>query len=468
MATEPEYPGVYTLETVGSESLIVGVPTAITAFVGQTKQGPIGEPLGISSWLEYETTFGGIWPGSRLAENVQEYFANGGEQAVIVRVAARAKVAECRLPTSGRPMVLIAANPGAWGNELSVQVEAGHNSDGFHLTVLKGELVAESFRDVSTKTVKRILSENSRLLRARSGTRGAPVDTQAGGIPLSGGSDGVPVTDAGFFGPSGLGSLAASGLFNSLVIPNPVGRDFGARVFETARGLCESRGAMFILDPPSSWSTSDDAIRGNIELGIHSSHVVVYFPRWGHGPGAIAGVWARVDGQHGPWRAPAGIDAVLNGAAVKPSLKLRSADVSALDRCGVNAIIERPNGNWLVWGARTLAADPEWKYIPVKRLALFLEQSVREGLAWAVFEPNGEPLYAKIRFVVTDFLQRLFLLGAFQGRSAKDAYFVQCGRETVTQNDLQNGYLILRVGFAPLRPAEFLIFQILLSVGPTL
>ncbi len=467
MASDPSYPGVYIMETLPPQSLIVGVPTAIAAFVGQTKQGPVGEPLGISSWSEFEATFGGIWAGSKLAENVQEYFANGGQQAMIVRVAARAKAAECLLQTSGRPLVLMAANPGAWGNELSVQVEAGLNSGGFHLTVLKNGVVAEAFRDMSAKTLKRVLSANSRLLRVRSGERGVPVNTHAVGLPLGGGSDGVAVIDAGFSGPRGLGSLAASGMFNILVVPNPEGRDFGARVYQVARGLCESRGAMFILDPPSSWGTSDDVVRGIAKLDIQSSHVVAYFPRWGHGPGAIAGVWARTDGQHGPWKAPAGTEALLLGVGC-PKFKLRSEEISALERCCVNAIAERPDGDWSIWGARTLAADLEWKYIPVKRLALFMAQSLRDGLGWVVFEPNGEPLYAKVRMVATDFLHRLFLMGAFQGQSARDAYFVQCGHETVTQTDLQNGYLILRVGFAPLRPTEFLIFQILLSAGPSL
>ncbi|MBM3738568.1 MAG: phage tail sheath family protein [Acidobacteria bacterium] len=223
-----------------------------------------------------------------------------------------------------------------------------------------------------------------------------------------------------------------------------------------AIALCESRRAMLILDPPAAWSSTADALRLAPGAAPQSANVALYFPRIGprEPSGAIAGVIARTDANRGVWAAPAGFSAALTG--VPPlSLMLTDPEVAALTRAGINALRELPGVGSLVWGARTRSADSEYKYIPVRRLALFIEESVYQGTEWVVFEPNGEPLWMRVRGAVTAFLHRQFQRGAFRGAVPKDGYFVRCDQSTHTQSDIDQGNLNIVIGFAPLRPAEF-------------
>ena len=181
--------------------------------------------------------------------------------------------------------------------------------------------------------------------------------------------------------------------------------------------------------------------------------------------GAVAGVIARTDAQHGVWKAPAGVDATLVGVTAlslggDPGL-LTDTQAGLLNPFGVNCLRTFPNVGHVVWGARTLqGADnlaSEWKYIPVRRIAYFIEESLFRGTRWTVFEPNDEPLWAQIRLNCGAFMHDLFRQGAFQGASPREAYFVKCSRETTTQNDIDAGIVNVLIGFAPLKPAEFVI-----------
>ena len=179
--------------------------------------------------------------------------------------------------------------------------------------------------------------------------------------------------------------------------------------------------------------------------------------------GAVAGVFARTDAQRGVWKAPAGLDAGVVGVAAL-AVKLTDGDSGDLNQLGVNALRTFPVGGSVIWGSRTLeGADQrasEWKYIPVRRTALFIEESLFRGTTWVVFEPNDEPLWAQIRLNVGAFMQTLFRQGAFQGRSPRDAYFVRCDKDTTTQDDVNRGIVNVLVGFAPLKPAEFVVVTI--------
>jgi phage tail sheath protein FI len=178
--------------------------------------------------------------------------------------------------------------------------------------------------------------------------------------------------------------------------------------------------------------------------------------------GTLAGVYARTDAARGIWKAPAGTDAVLNGATLP--IKLTDLENGGLNPIGINALRNFPVYGNLAWGARTLdGADQkasEWKYIPVRRMALYLEESLYQGLKWVVFEPNDEPLWAQIRLNVGAFMNSLFRQGAFQGRTAREAYLVKCDKDTTTQNDINRGIVNILVGFAPLKPAEFVVIRI--------
>jgi hypothetical protein len=183
--------------------------------------------------------------------------------------------------------------------------------------------------------------------------------------------------------------------------------------------------------------------------------------------GAVAGIWARTDGQRGVWKAPAGVETVLNGI-VGLQFEVGDGEQDALNPSGINVLRRIPGAGPVVWGSRTLAtrAVPEWRYIPVRRTALFIEESIRGGIQWAVFEPNDHRLWSSLRLNIGSFMNGLFQSGAFQGRKASEAYFVRCGLgDTMTQGDIDRGQVIVIVGFAPLKPAEFVIVRIQQKAG---
>jgi phage tail sheath protein FI len=196
---------------------------------------------------------------------------------------------------------------------------------------------------------------------------------------------------------------------------------------------------------------------------LHDDQVESFVPS-----GAVAGVFARSDSQRGVWKAPAGIEATFTGV---PSLAvpLSDAENGQLNPLGVNCLRTFPGIGRVIWGARTREGDDrrtsQWKYIPVRRTALFIEESLFRGTQWIVFEPNDEPLWAQIRLNIGAFMQSLFRQGAFQGATPQEAYFVKCDATTTTQNDIDRGIVNIIVGFAPLKPAEFVIIKLQQMAG---
>jgi uncharacterized protein len=184
--------------------------------------------------------------------------------------------------------------------------------------------------------------------------------------------------------------------------------------------------------------------------------------------GVVAGIFARTDTQRGVWKAPAGLDATLVGVP-QISVNLTDNENGELNPLGINCLRAFPVSGRVVWGSRTLQGNDslasEWKYIPVRRTALYIEESLYRGTQWVVFEPNDEPLWSQIRLNAGAFMQNLFRQGAFQGQSPRDAYFVKCDKETTTQNDINLGIVNIVVGFAPLKPAEFVIIKLQQMAG---
>lgn len=243
---------------------------------------------------------------------------------------------------------------------------------------------------------------------------------------------------------------------------------------------------MLLVDPPVGWGSKDTAkgdgsTTGVATIGTSSKNAALFFPRLRQpNPerdnqiedfvpcGAVAGVFARTDVQRGVWKAPAGLEATLVGVP-QLSVPLTDAENGELNPLGINCLRAMPAAGRVVWGARTLQGDDrlasEWKYIPVRRVALFIEESLYRGTKWVVFEPNDEPLWAQIRLNIGAFMHNLFRQGAFQGKTPRDAYFVKCDKETTTQNDINLGIVNILVGFAPLKPAEFVIIKIQQMAG---
>lgn len=294
---------------------------------------------------------------------------------------------------------------------------------------------------------------------------------------------------------AGLYALEDTDLFNILVVPpnEPVAGskqtdgNLTPTIAQLAATYATKRRAMFILDPKVEWDTktkAKDGLAAHISLiGDAKSNTALYFPRICYPnpfndsqiepfvpSGMIAGVMARTDAERGVWKAPAGLEAAITGAS-KLSVDLTDMENGELNPLGINCLRTKPGAGPVVWGARTLEGDDrlssQWKYIPVRRTALFLEESLYRGTQWVVFEPNDEPLWSQIRTDLGAFMQGLFLQGAFQGTSPDEAYFVKCDSETTTQADINNGILNIIVGFAPLKPAEFVVISLQQMAGQT-
>lgn len=250
---------------------------------------------------------------------------------------------------------------------------------------------------------------------------------------------------------------------------------------------CESiRNRVLILDPPISTEFENATIVNGLSLPT-STYSVLYYP-WVKmsnplyhpdkapdaektvliPPSAIAaGMWAKIDGKRGVWKAPAGVETRLTGAAGLEYV-VENLEQDQLNPLGVNCIRKLPSYGSVFWGSRSLAtkADPEWRYVPVRRTAIYIEESIYNGIQWAVFEPNAHPLWSSLRANIGNFMNGLFRAGAFQGQTAKDSYFVRCGLgDTMTQGDIDAGQVIVMIGFAPLKPAEFVIVRIQQKVG---
>lgn len=278
---------------------------------------------------------------------------------------------------------------------------------------------------------------------------------------------------------TGFYALDRVDLFNLMIIPRDNDIDYSEyqQLFGPATTYCEQRRAFLLIDAPTAWTQGErmaaDAIAVNsLRAGVVKQNSAIFYPRVQYSDagikkyigasGMIAGLMARTDSQRGVWKAPAGTEADLRGVT---DLELNMTDMEngVLNKLGVNCIRKFPNGV-VNWGARTLDGSDdfgsEWKYIPIRRLALFLEESLYRGTKWVVFEPNDEPLWAKIRMNINAFMTGLFRQGAFQGSTPDKAFFVKCDGETTTANDRNLGIVNIVVGFAPLKPAEFVIISI--------
>jgi uncharacterized protein len=266
----------------------------------------------------------------------------------------------------------------------------------------------------------------------------------------------------------GLYALDRYDAYVGLVCIPPVTRfgHLGPTVVARASAYCAERGAFLVADAPAGWRGTDSEVAA-YRVPSRSS-VAFYLPRMLTGrritppAGAVAGLYARTDAERGVWQAPAGRGAVLDVDGL--AAELRRAELESLNAAGVNCLRTLQDTGVVVWGARTLAGSDdessEWKYVSVRRLFLFLEESLDEGTRWTVFEPNDEQLWARVRSAVETFLVNLWRAGALPGEKPEDAFFVRCDRTTMTQDDIDNGRLIALVGFAPLRPAEFVVLRI--------
>lgn len=481
-------------------------------------------PVAIGSWSEYEHTFGGLWSESPMSFAVRQFFQQGGTHALIVRVVAGRSVARAMFHDGDFALSASNPGQWGGTIEFAVDYGDGLGgalpAPYFNLTVRHLESAQhEGFARLSTlpgdaSFVTTVLSERSQLVRAtRAPTAPArPAERAFTLLAVGAGADGEAVGAAQITDPAlaavkrGMYALDSASSFNLLVIPPfAEGVDVSAADSAQAANYCAARGAMLLVDSPLSAGSNAPRIqnirvtkpvfRGRTMAPVASlatrplQQVIDHVQRLGPQPnaacffphlmaenplrgnrveafapsGAVAGVIARTDATRGVWKAPAGTEASLQ-AVQGVSVALSHQDNSRLNSVSVNALREFPRYGTVIWGARTLAAagsaGGDWRYLAVRRTALFIERSVTQSLTWAVFEPNAEPLWLALRRSAETFLDGLFRSGAFQGASAREAYFAKCGRDTTSAVDIASGQAWLQLGFAPLKPAEFVVLSI--------
>lgn len=444
-------------------------------------------------------------PARSAAKDVAD-FASAAASVVAPSAAAGDNEKAKAIVGSGETkLTLEATTAGGWGNNLHVSVEdiepkfadriaASYGIDKAELFTFKirdsESGAVEEYPNVTVvegpRRIDRVLANASTLMSVVGDLPQKRPLATTDDIVAAGGKDGQALTTDVVLGQeadkTGIYALEDANIFNLLCIPPFEGTDVASvadvtgDVWAKAAAYCLKRRAMLLVDASKDWK-KDDARDGVPLPGIGShTNAALYFPRIRErNPlrdsrleefvpcGAIAGIMARTDSTRGVWKAPAGQEATLQGVS-ELTIALTNEENGELNPLGINCLRKLPAAGNVVWGARTLVGDDrlasQWKYIPVRRTALFIEETLYRNIQWAVFEPNDEPLWAQLRLNIGVFMNGLFRQGAFQGQSPKDAYFVKCDATTTTQSDIDKGIVNVVVGFAPLKPAEFVVIYI--------
>ena len=503
----PEYlaPGVYVEEMSSGSKPIEGVSTSTAGFVGGTERGPLA-PQFISSWLDYQRVYGGYIPAqSYLAYAVEGFFINGGQRCFIARVVsqnATRATAEIATVSDGK-LKAMALGPGGWGDRVQIAVsksnaaENAQNSDDpqadwVNVSVeLKSANASqpaefvESFENLThtagaCNNLIRIINSSSKLIRVAwedDAKVGALTIDQT--VTLAGGNDGDGLTADDFVGHTnqnmedsdllgrgaGLAALALIDEISILAAPDEV--TIGKGLTQKVIDQCEKLKDRFAIVSATQGQSSVD----NLHPPADTRYGAFYYPwlkvfdpsindhRLVPPSGHVAGIYAHTDIERGVHEAPANV-AVRGVESLEFPVTKQMQDV--LNPRGVNCFRDfRSDGRGIrLWGARTMSSDSEWRYVNVRRLFLFVEESIDEGTQWVVFEPNDDATWATLRRNLTNFLTNVWRSGALMGMSQDEAFFVRCDRTTMTQDDIDNGRLIAVIGIAPVRPAEFVIFRI--------
>lgn len=370
-------------EILAAPRLIEGAATATTAFIDFFASGPTGIPTLLTSFVAFEQIFGGLDPRSEASYQVQQFFNNGGECAIVYGI-----VAEPSSPLFVPALTSALTTLSVPANLLVIPATANLAPADAHAVMLAAQTFCTANRafyiaDVPPSTVA---------------TDAAAVEA--------------------WFAQTGLAAVDSAAVYYPRV-------------------------------------TIPDPLQQNLTREVASS-------------GAVAGIYARTDSAQGIWKAPAGTNAAIANAT--PAVSLTDIANGQLTALGINAIRSFPGHGTVVWGARTAAGsnanNSDYKYVNVRRFATYLEKSISEGLAWVVFEPNNEILWASIRLAVNAFMVQLWYKGAFQGTVPQQAFLVKCDATTTTQSDIGNNLVNIVVGFAPIQPAEFVIIQISCLTAP--
>jgi Bacteriophage tail sheath protein len=496
-------PGVYVEEIPSSSKPIEGVGTAVAAFVGLCPGGPVNTAMRISNWTQFAKIFGDpqhpengpFMEGAYLAHSVYGFFQNGGSLCWVVRVGTEdgAPTARAVLPAAadkGVEALRVVALEGVEG-PVSVEVSeepsaGGEGKDGAEVSykvVVTAGSEREEYPGVTTKkgrtNIATKVNAASKLIKLEELLSEARL--AEGSYALSTPSISKDVVEPAHFEGdvarrTGMGGLVAADEITMLVMPDLM--TFGANGDDVqVRDLqgkmiahCENAGdRMAILDAPPDLLPQQILEWRMNTAGYDSKMAALYYP-WievmdpltrrpmmmppsGH----IAGLWSRVDNSRGVHKAPAN-EVILgaNGLA----FQVTQAEQGGLNKVGINCIRSFPGRGIRVWGARTLSSDPEWRYIPVRRLFNYVSESIMTGTQWSVFEPNDQMLWLQLRIAVGNFLTRVWRSGALFGATAAEAFYVKCDSETNPPEVIEAGQVVCEIGIAPVKPAEFVIFRL--------
>jgi phage tail sheath protein FI len=510
-------PGVYVEEVPSSQKSLSAAATAIAAFVGFTAQAPTDDPTDpdgtkprlVTSWNQFEQLYGSFSNGCLLPLSVYGYFQNGGAIAYIVRIPntiPAGEPAQLALPAAdralGNPISVTSIEPDA---DLSIAIEpvdtGDDETDGptpFNIVVLEGGAEVESFPGVTITpgdhNVETVVNATSTRVKVKLDLdKGIDLSNiievlKPGVFPLEKAAP-VPVAVSGkkFSGSetsrTGINGLAIADEVTMVIVPDLLTAatkedgtiDLGLwkSVQTSLIAHCELQGnRMAILDAPPGM-TAQQIKEWRSEVAMYDTQFAALYYPWikvenpagtngdsemfvppsGH----IAGVWARTDETRGVWKAPAN-DTIRGCLDIERPVTKN--EQSLLNPIGINCI--RPFGTRgiRIWGARTLSSDSDWRYINVRRLFNMVETTILDGTQWAVFEPNDVGLWEGVSRTLTAFLTGLWRSGALFGTSPEQAFYVKCDAETNPPESIDEGRLVVEVGIAPVKPAEFVIFRI--------
>ncbi len=507
MATTYLSPGVYVEEVDRGPKPIQGVSTSVAAFVGFTAKGPTNDATLVTNWTQFVDTFGGFLPGAYLPYSVYGYFNNGGSSCYVLRLpatkdgkepAGELPLGSVRLLSRAKtPAPTLSVTPKEEGAEVEVTIgpssEEGATDDQFDATIKVGA-ETETFTGLSFSKAKGAkqavdtINAKSKLVTVKDlAAPGAIVDrapalgTYGVEVPAITALEKVEASAKTFAGDvakrRGIGGLEVIEEITMVCAPDLMAAyqagaidGDGLKAAQLAMiAHCENMGdRVAILDAPPDLSPQQAAKWRKDDAGYDSKYAALYYP-WievidtdgkpfmlppsGH----VAGVYARVDSERGVHKAPA--NEVVRGA-LGVGMQVTKGEQDLLNPMGVNCIRKFPGRGIRVWGARLLSSDPAWRYINVRRLFNFVEESIREGTQWVVFEPNDIYLWGRVTRDVSAFLRTVWRTGALFGTTPEQAFYVKCDEELNPPEVRDQGQLIVEIGMAPVKPAEFVIFRI--------
>ncbi|MGH9187370.1 MAG: phage tail sheath family protein [Acidimicrobiales bacterium] len=513
-------PGVYVEEVPAGPAGLSPGATAVAAFVGFTAKSPAktdDDPEGlkprlVTNWSQFESLYGGFTEGAMLPLAVYGYFNNGGQLAYIVRIPhtepAKDPAKLSLLATDralGEALEVTTKGP-ATGEDVSIVLDSGPAPEGdadgpstFNLRVLADGAEVESYEGLTfgagDKNVEKVVNAESKKVQVAVKLDAATKLEDIVGDVVKSGSYAlakpaplpVPVKPKAFAGSdtarTGINGLVIADDVTMVAVPDLVTAAKGTdgkvdlKMWKSVQlaliNHCEGQGnRLAILDSPPGMNAqeikewrSDEAMYDSAFAAMYYPWIKVANPIATNGDsellmppsGHVAGIWARNDDTRGVWKAPA--NEVVRGA-LNVELPITQAEQGLLNPIGINCI--RPFGTRgiRVWGGRTLGSDEEWKYLNVRRLFNMVEDTILKGTQWVVFEPNDFSLWQKVKRQINSFLRDLWRSGALFGATADQAFYVKCDEETNPPESIDAGKLVVEIGIAPVKPAEFVIFRI--------